>query len=246
MKPELSTSDLGQRLREADSEELLELVREHVTELQVPEVRQIMRNPYLTREVIEIVADQRSLLSAYEVRREIATHRATPETLALRLVTGLYWRDLMTLGTDTRVRPTVRRAADRRLGERLSGLAIGEKMAIARRAGPGVLSRLRTDPSPRVMGAILQNPRLTPGVLLPVVTNDDTPGPVLEMIARNRRWGVRYPIRVALAKNPSTPPQAALRILPQLKKRDLKGVAGDVRIATVVRRRAGLLLGEGP
>lgn len=237
--------ELRQRLREAEGDELLRLVREHAAEIDVPEARQILLNPFVTREVIERLLAVRKLLTAYEVRRDLAAHRHTPEPYALRFLAGLYWRDLMDVGLDTRVRPSVRRAADRQLAARLAGLSAGEKINIARRGGPGVLAELRHSPDPRVMKALLANPRLTEGTLMPVVRRETTSPEVLETIAEDRRWGARYELRRDLASNPRTPLQIALRLLPLLKKKDLRQVASGVRVPAAVRRRARLLLGEG-
>ncbi|HEV7787336.1 MAG TPA: hypothetical protein VGQ28_18480, partial [Thermoanaerobaculia bacterium] len=140
--------ELALRLREAGSEELTALVREHANELDPQAVRQALRNAHCTAEATEEIAAQVRLLSFYEVRRELALHPRTPEILALRFVPGLYWRDLLALGCDTRLRPTLRRAADLQLGVRLPELAQGEKVSLARRAGAGVLSQLRYDPGP--------------------------------------------------------------------------------------------------
>jgi hypothetical protein len=237
-------SDLSRRLREAGAAELTALVRERTGELDVPAVRQALRNPHCSAEVTEEIAAQLRLLSFYEVRRDLAMHPRTPEVLALRFVPGLYWRDLMELGLDTRLRPTLRRAADLQLAGRLPQLAVGEKTSLARRAGAGVLSHLRHDPSPRVIAALLDNPRLTEGVLAPVVGSASTAPAVLELIAADRRWGVRYPIKLALARNPSTPLETAWRILGTLRKLDLKPVAADPRLPEPVRRRARVLLGD--
>ncbi len=237
--------DLGRRLREAGEEELTELVHARRGDLGVPEARQVLRNPHASREVVEILLATPEVLTSPEVKKHLVVHPATPQGRALDLMPGLYWRDLVRIGADSRVRPVVRRAADRVLASRLSGLATGEKSAIARTAGPGLLNRLRHDPSPRVVRALLRNPRLTEGTLMPVVTSDQTSGPVLETIAGDRRWGRRYPVRAALAKNPSTPVTVALRTLPHLKKRDLRDVARGARTSAAVRRRAKLLLGDG-
>ena len=237
--------NLERRLREAGEEELSELVQTHRDEIGISEARQILRNPHTSGEVVEILLDTPELLTSHEVKKDLAAHPHIPQGRALDLLPTLFWRDLVRIGADSRVRPVVRRAADRVLASRLPGLATGEKVAIARTAGPGLLARLRHDPSPRVMGALLQNSRLTEGALLPAAVSDQTPGPVLETIAEDRRWGVRYPVRVALAKNPATPPMVALRTLPHLKKHDLRTVARGRRIPSAVRRRAKLLLGEG-
>lgn len=235
--------DLPQRLREADADALLELLRRHAEELDLASARQALRNPFLGVEGIEVLAAQKRLLPAYEVKRALAHHPRTPEALALRFVPTLFWRDLMELGLDTRVRPTVRRAAERRLAARLPGLAVGEKVAIARRASSGVLGRLRHDPSVRVVRALLDNPRLTEGVVLPLLTHDDARPDVLRAVARHRRWGVRYEVRLALCRHPSTPLATALGLLGHLRKADLRKIASESRVPSAVRRKAEVLLG---
>jgi hypothetical protein len=232
------------RLREAGAEELAALIDEQAGGLEPPAVLQVLRNPHCTLEIIERLAAEQRLLAYYEVRRGLTLHPRTPEALALRFVTGLHWRDLMELGLDTRLRPTLRRAADLRLIARLPELALGEKLAIARRAGTGVLAQLRHDPSPRVAAALLDNPRLTEGLLEPLVNSVAAAPAVLEVIAADRRWGARYALRLALARNPATPVVAAWRILGTLRKPDLKLVAGDPRLTEAVRRRAWVLLEE--
>lgn len=237
-------ADLERRLREAGSVELLALVREHLAVLEPPAVRQALHNPFCTTEIVELFAGLPRLVSFYEVRRDLALHPQTPEPLALRLVPGLWWRDLMALGLDTRLRPRVRRMADQFLTTRLPELALGEKINLARRAAAGVLAHLRHDPHPSVISALLDNPRLTEDILAPVAHAAATPGPVLATIAADRRWGARRGLQVALARNPSLPVAVALRLLPHLRKPELRSVAHDIRVPEAVRQRARVLLGE--
>ena len=236
--------ELSRQLAAAEESQLLALVREHLDELDGTLLRQVLRHAFLSTEVIQLLLDSRELIGSYEVRRELAGHPKTPEARAMQLVATLYWRDLTKLSTETRVRPTVRRAAERRLADRLAGLAVGEKVAIARRCAAGLVLRLAQDPNPRVIQALLENPRLTEGVLLRVVTRDSARPEVLALIARDRRWGVRYRVRAPICRNPSTPVATALTLLPALRKPDLKAVADDPRLAKAVRRRADLLLGR--
>jgi hypothetical protein len=236
--------ELHLRLREAGSEERLALLRARAGELTAPAVRHALRNPYCTAEAIEAVAAEQRLLSFYEVRRDLALHPRAPETLAARFVPTLWWRDLMALALDTRLRPALRRTAEIHLGTRLPELAVGEKVALARRASPGIISQLRLDPSPRVIAALLDNPRLTEGMLAPVLHSASTSPAILELIANDRRWGVRYPLRLALVRNPATPLKISWRLLEALRKADLRPVATDPRIPEPVRRRARVLLGD--
>lgn len=236
--------EVKNRLREAGSDELLALLREHAASLDAPAALLVLGNSYATPEILDLLAAQPRLLSFYEVRRALALHPRTPQALALRLIPGLFWRDLVALGLDTRLHPRLRRTAEQYLITRVSELAVGEKVSIARRASPGLLAHLRHDPSPRVIAAILDNPRLTEDILAPVAHGAATPGPVLSLIAADRRWGVRYGIQVALARNPGTPLAASLKLLPLLRKSELKAVASDPRLSEAVRLRARVLLGE--
>lgn len=238
-----SQTELPQRLREADADDLLDLLRRHAAELDVVAARQALRNPFLPPEGIEVLAAQARLLPVYEVKRALALHPRTPETLALRFVPSLFWRDLMEVGRDTRVRPTVRRAAERRLLARLPGLAEGEKVAIARRGSAGVLARLRRDPSVRVVRAFLDNPRATESLVLPLLAHQDAQPEVLRAVARHRRWGLRYEVRLALCRHPHTPLVVSLGLLGHLRKADLRKIAAETRVPPAVRRKAEVLLG---
>ena len=235
--------DLARRLREASEAELYDLLSVHLEELDPGAISQALLNPFASPRVLDLVAGRRGSLSAYEVRRAVVSHPRTPPTRALNLIGTLYWKDLVKVGADTRVPPRVRRAADYRLAQRLPSLALGERTAIARSAGPGLIERLRADSEPRVVEALLENPRLTEGLLAPLVTDVGAVPEVLALIASDRKWGRRYGLQNAIAANPSTPVDTALDLLSGLKKRDLGRIASDPRLAVRVRRRADLLRG---
>lgn len=244
MVPPRASEELERRVRDADARELVNLLIEHRDELDVPTLRQALRNPFVTEEAIEIMLELRSLLGSYELRRDLTLHPRTPEIAALRFVPGLFWRDLMRLGSDMRVRPKVRQAADRHLGNRLPGLTLGERISLARIAGMGVLSQLRYDPEPRVFASLLQNPRLTEGLLLPLLNAEGTRPEILLQVARSHRWGNRYAVRLALVRHPRTPSAQAISLLSTLKKADLRALAKERRLRPPIRRRVQLLLGQ--
>jgi hypothetical protein len=236
--------EIEQQLAAADAEGLVDLVRRHLGSLDGTLMRRLLRHPFLEAEVIGLLLDNREVAGSYEVRRELAGHPRTPTARAMQLVATLYWRDLVKISIETRVPPIVRRAAERRLADRLPGLAVGERVAIARRCSAALVSRLGQDPNPRVIQALLENPRLTESILLQLVSRDSARPEVLALVARDRRWGVRYRIRAPICRNPNTPVATALSQLPALRKVDLKAVADDPRLAKAVRQRANLLLGR--
>jgi hypothetical protein len=231
------------RLRQAGSEELAALLAASLP-LAAAEALAALANPHLDGAAIERLADLAPVGASRPLARAVALHPRTPEMLARRLLPGLPWRDLAAAGRDVRLAPIVRRAAEVLLAERLPGLSSGERASLARGAGPGLVARFRAESDPRVVAALLENPRLTEGALLPIVARERAVPAVLAAVARDRRWGLRYEVRLALARNPATPVAAALPILPHLRKRDLVGMARDLRVAPAVRRRAALLGGR--
>lgn len=234
---------LLRRLREAASDELLALLAAHAEILDLAAVCQALANPFANREVVERIASLGRFRQSHEVRRALVCHPAAPEVLALQLMPSLFWRDLAAISTSVHLRPPLRVAAERALAERLPGLSEGEKMNLARRVAGTTLSRLLLDPSRRVVAAALENPRLTEGLLYPLVRRETTLPVILGLIAENPRWGARYDLRVGLAQNPSTPIEMSLRILPGLKRSDLRIVAQALRVPAPVRQRARLLCG---
>lgn len=245
MEPADSLSDLDERLRSAAAEALDALVAEQAALLEPRQARLALRNPFVTAQIVARLAAERRLAASYEVRREVVSHPVTPRALALDWVGGLFWPDLARVSRDPRVHPAVRRAADLALVDRLPGLAIGERTALARSAGAGVISHLRHDPTPRVTAALLDNPRLTEGLLMPLLASERAFPACLAAVAASR-WGARPSVRSALARNPRTPLATALGILPMLRKGELRAIAIDPRLGEPVRRRARLLSGAPP
>lgn len=234
--------DARARLGRANTRDLLVLVTDLGDSLTTGDARRVLRNPYVTAEVIEALLGARRLLASYDLRSAIARHRRTPESVALRFISGLFWRDLLEIAVDVRISPAVRRVAEKYLVRRLGRLATGEKIAIARRATAEVLAHLRQDPSVLVIKALLENPRLTEPTLLPMVASETTLPRVLDLVASNPRWGTRYDVRVALSRNPSAPFRAIFDILPRLRQRDLRVVAEREEHSSIVRHRARELL----
>jgi hypothetical protein len=96
-----------------------------------------------------------------------------------------------------------------------------------------------------VIAALLENPRLTEGLLVPLAADENASPQALAVVAGNPKWASRYPIRAALCRNPRTPLGAGLALLPMLQKKDLEAVATDARLLLPLRRRAQLLAGAG-
>lgn len=237
-------ADLALRLRRAGTAELRELLDAHAERLGVREVRQALLNPFATAEVVEGLAAIRRLHAVYEVRAAVARHPRTPGPVALRFVPGLYWRDLLEVTVDLRIAAAVRRVADKYLMRRLPRLAVGERIAIARRASGEVAAALARDREPRVIAALLENPRVVEGDVVALAGDPEATPRVLDLVARDGRFGPRYAVRAALARNARAPLRAIFAILPTLRRPELEAVVATGELASIVRHRAAALLAE--
>ena len=244
MTRDSSSPALAVRLRRAGARELVQLILDHGREFTVKEVRQVLLNPHADTNALEELAALRQLTSTYEVRAALCRHRRTPEVIAMRHVPGLFWRDLMEVAADLRLSPKVRRQAERYLIQRLPRLAVGERVALARRASSELVARLRIDPHLDVLEALLGNRRLTESELLPLLSHPETRPRALALVAEHGVWGNRTEVGRALARNPMTPFSALFRILPRLPVADLEVIAGQESHSTVVRNRAEELLAD--
>ncbi len=237
-----SAEDLGALLRQAGASRLLELVIDNGFRFDVRHARQVLLNPHVAAPVIEELVCNRRLMTRYEVRSAVARHRRTPQTVALRFISGLFWRDLLDIAADMRIAPAVRRVAEKYLIRRLERLTIGERIAVARRATPTVIEELRGVRHPLVFKALLDNPRLTEEALLPAVIEREATPKILDLVAKNPRWGSRYAVRQALCRNPQTPFQAIFEILPRLRRRHLREIAAIETHSWIVHHRVQELL----
>ena len=129
----------------------------------------ILSNPALPPGLIQQIAGNRQWLARYEVQRAVVFHRNSPRALKQNLIHFLLWKDLAKVAEDPLMPPPVKRTAETLLKARVEEMALGEKIALARIAGPGVIPSLRSDPHPDVVTALLGNPRLA---------EDGGPGPL--------------------------------------------------------------------
>ncbi len=232
------------RIRQADEPALADLLLESLKLLDAPQLRAFFLNPHLSESIVRRILERPDQLQSLTVRKALAGHRRTPLQEALRLVPTLFWSDLIELGRDASVRPRVRRAAHQTLLERYDALAVGERMAIARRAGVEMLARVGLDPEPRVIRAMLENPRLTEGVLLGLAAGSATRPQTLAIVAASPKWSTRPEVRRMLCRNRKTPLGVLLALLARLGKRDLEGLETLPGLHPEARRRARILLGE--
>jgi len=138
---------------------------------------------------------------------------------------------------DSRFMPAVSR-----LPKDLQEVPLGVRKAWARQGDVFLMDRLLSDPDPAVVANLLDNPRLMPRDVIRLASRTDAGEEVLLLVATHRRWISRYPVKVTLAHNPSTPMRITLGLLHLLMSPDLRELVAVGRVSGVVAGRAKELL----
>ena len=217
-------------------EELSQFVKENVRQLLEDEVLAVLDNPYVTPAICQAIAQTQRLAAFYSVRLKLVAHKNTPQAHAVKFVHYLFWSDLVRLSVDVKVPSPVRRAIDNILVNKIDKLTLGERITCAKRCSQTLIKELLFDPDAKVFEALLLNQRVREDDLLFVAGSDRATAAQLQLLAEDRKWSYRYPIRKALVMNPLTPRSAAASLLRSLTPRDLRLIAANPRTTTYVRR----------
>ncbi|RLE28129.1 MAG: hypothetical protein DRJ65_00555 [Acidobacteria bacterium] len=207
---------------------------------------EILGNPHCTVEVAERVAGHRRLLGSERIRRLVCTVRGMPTPRVADLVATLPWLGLLQLSQDPKTSPMVRKMTERRLLLKLPKLTLGEKIGLARRSHRALYAPLIATADDQVIVALLENPRLTEDDVVNLLNSSDPDPTVFSAVLRSPRWAPRRGIRVAMARNRSTPLPVALSAVAELAPGELKALAEDPGLPEGVRKGVlGLLKKRG-
>ena len=177
----------------------------------------------LSTEEIRALLRDHAARRLHGVRRALAAHPRTPRGEAMSLVPTLYWRDLAWISADARAHPEVRRAADLEILRRLPGLAISERVELARISGRGTIAQLRKAGEPRIVRALMRNRfAVESDVVYMAIAGRDPES--LEAIAFDAVWGLRMGVRAAVARNRFTPSEVAGALLSTIPLADLREI----------------------
>jgi hypothetical protein len=203
--------------------------------LGVGELLLLLRNREAPAPLLQAIGRDRGWAGSYRVKRALALHPRTPLVLGRDLVRHLFWKELVELSVAPHVNPAVRRLAERYLKERLDAMALGERIALARRASRGLIGSLCGCDEEPVLRALLGNPCLVEADAVMVASSDEAPRALLAHLAEHPKWGMRRDVFLALARNERTPVPAALRILHRLGTRELRELCREPALPAIVR-----------
>lgn len=219
---------------EADGDRLFALIRDPDPDL----VQSALGNPQLGEEHLLALLKRRDLPEqlvksierkappgSRRLKMALAAHPSTPASLLSAILQQLFLFELVTLLQLPGTPPDARYAAERAILKRLPETELGNKVALARRANPEILAALLNEGEPRLVDAVLANPRLKESGMLAFLKSPAARAETISQVARHPLWGARPNLRLAILRHRATPLVWFTLFLPALGTRDLKSLS---------------------
>ncbi|MGD2114735.1 MAG: hypothetical protein PVG07_06775 [Acidobacteriota bacterium] len=121
---------------------------------------------------------------------------------------------------------------------RIQKMTPPQKARLALKANRTERQILLRETSPQVMMGLLNNPHVDSDDVLQMIKSPYVPGGILKRVAGDRRWVQNREVRLALVRNPRTPPPLAIRLLPGLPTPSLKALAGSSEVREDLKKAA--------
>jgi hypothetical protein len=134
--------------------------------------------------------------------------------------------------------------ADEEKKARISELAVTAKIRLATVGNAFARAVLVRDSNRQVAMAAIRSPGVTDMEALRYATNRGLDDDVIRYIANQRHWVRVYGVKVALCNNPKCPLPVAMRLLPHLNARDLKGLSRSKGIPSALSMAAKQMLAQ--
>ncbi len=120
----------------------------------------------------------------------------------------------------------------------IRSLPVPVRLKLSRGAPRTLRGILIKDTNPVVATSVLQYNPMSDAEVEQIAHSRTVVDEVLEAISKNRSWIRKYPVVLALVRNPRTPIGIAVRLTPRLSVRDLRALSRDRNVSNTVRANA--------
>ncbi len=117
-------------------------------------------------------------------------------------------------------------------------MTVAEKVQLAFKGDKTVRMVLVRERNRLVSSAAIRNPRMSENEVEAIAGMRNVEEEVLRIIGMRRDWTSKYPIAIALVRNPKAPVGVVLPLINRLTLRDLKGLKDDKGVSEAVRVNA--------
>lgn len=208
-----------------------------------PEVRErhllvLLSRKNLPREIISKIAANREWMTSYQMKLAVVRHPRTPRHVALPLVKFIYLFDLLGIALTPGVPAELKRLSEDAILAQREGIALGQRISLARRGSHRLAGKLLGDSDRRVIEAALSNPSLTEHNVGAALVLENASAELAEAVLIHPRWSIPRSVKQALVRCKSLSLARLMGILPELSAPELADVAADPRVAINIRAYA--------
>ena len=189
----------------------------------------------LPREIVTRIAQNKDWMKSYPLKLAVVKHPRAPRHLALPQLKFLYLFDLMGVTTTEGISVELKRVAEDAILNQREGIALGQRLTLARRGSQRIVAGLLNDSDRRVIEVALSNPSLTEHSIATALLREQAPHGLTEVVAAHPRWSNRYLIKVALVRSQHLSLGRFIGILSELPTKDLVDLSTDPRVASNLR-----------
>ncbi|MFH1624537.1 MAG: hypothetical protein ABID54_05200 [Pseudomonadota bacterium] len=130
------------------------------------------------------------------------------------------------------------------LYQRVQAMSVPEKIQLALKGDAEARSLLIRDSNKMVATAVLMSPKISPAEVEKIADSTSLPDEILRLVARNREWMRKYQIKVKLVNNPKTPLDVSLKIIDNLREKELRLLSKNRNVPAGLSTKAKSLLHE--
>lgn len=204
-------------------------------------IRQLCRNPRASKSMIDGVCDfaVRSgvVLADVPQIKEARIRLYGPEAAESPPDPGPTAEEVMAEYTEltSENAPPMEEGKRLTLTQRIMKMNVAEKIKMATKGNKEARTLLIRDSNKLVACAVIRSPRITDGEVLSCANNRTINDDVLRIIYGNREWTKKYPVRLALTKNPKTPLGISMKFLSTLRESEIKDLARNKNVPSSIQ-----------
>jgi len=189
----------------------------------------------LAREIVARIAENREWMKSYPLKLAVVRHPRTPRHLALPLLKYLYLFDLLAVAATAGTPAELKRQAEEAILLQREGLALGQRLSLARRGSSRIAAGLLLDSERRVIDAALMNPAMTEHAVTRALLDRKAHPALTSAVVEHDLWSARYGVKLALLRAQHLSLGRVMAILPELARADLGDIADDPRVRSEIR-----------
>lgn len=204
----------------------------------------IARRKSVLAETLGFLAADVRFRNSYPLKLAVCKNPRTPLKVVLSLLKFIRVFDLADIAKDQRIHINIRQKVEQLISEKIPAMPMGNKTALARRAGTNILLALMGSGDERVIRVCLESPALAEAHLYRLINRADVKPAVIRMIATHSKWALSYYIRFALIRNFYTPMSQVEKFIRGMRTPDLRDLYSDPKVPTSTRPFIFRELGE--